>query len=80
MARSLSDMSLADLQSGLSDIRSAMGQVAVNGGVVQYSINGRSGTYGIEMLERWERNYVSEINRRNGRRRGLRRAVPVDIR
>lgn len=80
MARNLSDMSLADLKSGLADIRAAMGKVAKNGGVVQYTINGRSGTYGIEMLERWEGDYMTEINRRTGRRRGLRRAVPVDFR
>lgn len=80
MARNLSDLSLTELQEGLAEVRSALRKVAKNGGVIQYTINGRSGTYGIEALERWERDYVRAIDSKKGRRQAFRRAVPMDDR
>jgi len=80
MARDLSYKTLPELDAGLARVSAAIEAAEANGGVTQYSINGRSATIGIDVLEKWERDYVRAIDRKKGRRQALRRAVPVDIR
>lgn len=80
MARDLSYKTLAELEEGLARVSEAITAAEANGGVTQYQINGRSATISVEVLEKWERDYVRAIDRKKGRRQALRRAVPVDIR
>lgn len=77
MRRDFSGFTLDELKAERVKIRAALSAAAANG-VVDYGIGGRSGKMDFAMLVQWEKDINREIDRQSGKRRGLKRAVPVD--